>query len=329
MKFSAYIILTMAIILFCLSCTESPDEPHNIEYGIIFNAEPTEIVMKVGESITLNAIAEDTDIQGVSSLENKTLVWQILTGDGTISSNTGTEITFTAPSSIDFSEILTVVSVFPEVDMRHSKEIFITIKADDDMPVDTGICFSRDILPIFNSNCALSGCHNSISRKDGFDLTSYETIVAKDFRPGYPNRSEIYEVLVENDYDDRMPPPPAPKLPQEQIDLIYRWILEGGENKDCNGTPPGGCDTVNVTYAGIIKPVLELNCVGCHSPANLQGDIDLSTYSQLKVYIDNGSFIGSIRQESQYAPMPPNNLKLSDCNLRQIEIWLEEGAKNN
>ena len=33
---------------------------------------------------------------------------------------------------------------------------------------DTSLCFERDILPIFISNCAKSGCHDASSHQEGF-----------------------------------------------------------------------------------------------------------------------------------------------------------------
>src|SRR5690349_8075119 len=46
---------------------------------------------------------------------------------------------------------------------------------------DTALCFERDILPIFQSNCAKSGCHDAASAQDGYVFTSYQTITAKKF----------------------------------------------------------------------------------------------------------------------------------------------------
>ncbi|MFY8185634.1 MAG: hypothetical protein ACOVLD_06160, partial [Bacteroidia bacterium] len=38
-------------------------------------------------------------------------------------------------------------------------------------------CFKEDILPIFVSNCTMSGCHNSIDKKEGYDLSNYDGIM--------------------------------------------------------------------------------------------------------------------------------------------------------
>ena len=35
-----------------------------------------------------------------------------------------------------------------------------------------GVCFEEAVLPIFQANCALSGCHNPTDRQEGYDLTT-------------------------------------------------------------------------------------------------------------------------------------------------------------
>jgi hypothetical protein len=58
------------------------------------------------------------------------------------------------------------------------------------------VCFERDVLPIFQSNCLQSGWHNSQDRREGYDLTTYDRIVSRGIEPGNYKSSKIYEVLV-------------------------------------------------------------------------------------------------------------------------------------
>jgi len=115
----------------------------------------------------------------------------------------------------------------------------------DTIPVDTMpdgvpcdpqvIYFNQDVLPILNSNCAFSGCHDAASAEDGVILESYEDVIATaDVEPFNLDDSEIYEVLVDDDLDDRMPPPPTAALSSDQIQIIAQWILQGGENLECD-----------------------------------------------------------------------------------------------
>ncbi|TXH54461.1 MAG: hypothetical protein E6Q89_07980 [Bacteroidia bacterium] len=77
---------------------------------------------------------------------------------------------------------------------------------------DTALCFERDVLPIFISNCAKSGCHDAITQQKGYVFTSYATITSKKFKAGNLNDTELWEKITEQDHKDRMPPPPNTPL---------------------------------------------------------------------------------------------------------------------
>ena len=93
-----------------------------------------------------------------------------------------------------------------------------------------------------------------------------------------------------------------------------------------NGTT---CDTSAVTYSGTIKSILNESCISCHSVASAQGNVVLEGYSLLKVYVDDGSFLGSVSHGAGYSPMPKGGNKLSDCKILQIQTWIASGAPNN
>jgi len=189
---------------------------------------------------------------------------------------------------------------------------------------DDQICFESSVLPIFVSSCAKPGCHDAETHEEGFILDSYSNIVRKGIKPGNANDSELYEVLFE-DGEDRMPPSPDAPLTQAQKDSIKVWINQGAKNTtDCNCF----CDETQFTYAAIIQPLVSRNCVGCHKPGSLGGNIDLSTYSAVKVQVDNGKFLGSVTHTSGYVAMPQGG-KLSDCEITQITNWINAGALNN
>ena len=87
-----------------------------------------------------------------------------------------------------------------------------------------------------------------------------------------------------------------------------------------------GCDTTTVTYSGTIQPLLQTYCVGCHGSS---GGVSLENYAQVKAAADNGSLVGTVNATSPYNLMPKNGSPLSTCKLRQIEIWVQNGAKND
>lgn len=187
--------------------------------------------------------------------------------------------------------------------------------------------FQQQVLPIFISNCSVSGCHDNITRQDGVVLTSYNSIMSTgDIRPGNPGNSEVYEKITEHDNDDRMPPPPRNRLTQQQIDLIRTWIVQGAKNNSCISS---SCDTANVTYSGAIRNIISNKCQGCHSGANPSGGFDYSTYNGVKARVDDGKLWGAVNHVQGFSPMPKNGSKLSDCELGQIKKWIDAGAPNN
>jgi mono/diheme cytochrome c family protein len=192
-------------------------------------------------------------------------------------------------------------------------------------PADTGICFKRDILPIFLSNCAMSGCHDAISRQDGFQFTDYNSIINKEFVPGNANGTELYEKITEDDNDKRMPPPPRPALTADQVTLIRRWINEGAKNTDFSSD----CDTNNFKFSTAVKPITEQYCKGCHNSAAPSAGIALDSYDGVKTVALNGRMLGAIKHLAGYKPMPQGGSKLSDCQVRQVEKWIAGGALNN
>ena len=92
------------------------------------------------------------------------------------------------------------------------------------------------------------------------------------------------------------------------------------------------CDTMNVSYSETIVPIITTYCLGCHSntSAPLIGDNNrLEDYSDLKDYIENGSFWGSLNGEPAYEQMPFNGSKLDDCTLLKVKSWIDKGYPEN
>ena len=203
----------------------------------------------------------------------------------------------------------------------------------DDDPVlnechpDT-IYFSRDLLPVLANSCARSGCHDAATQADGVLLTDYASVMATaDVRPGNPGGSDIYEVLVDPDPEDRMPPPPNAPLTTEQIQMFYTWIMQGAQDLTCN---EGECDLDNVTFSQTVFPILQNNaCVGCHSGTAPSGGVLLNDYNAVVAAANSGILMGAIRHLSGFAPMPPSGTQISQCHIEQIQTWIDDGTPNN
>ena len=93
--------------------------------------------------------------------------------------------------------------------------------------------------------------------------------------------------------------------------------------------PQRSCNLENLTYSETVVPILEANCLSCHSRAGNQGGITLEGYDALIRQIDNGRLLGAIRHEAGFSPMPKDRPRLLDCQISQIEAWIAEGAPNN
>lgn len=189
---------------------------------------------------------------------------------------------------------------------------------------DSTICFERDILPIFISNCTNSGCHDAISKQDGYQFTDYNSIVSKDFVAGNADKTELYEKITEDKQDKIMPPPPNNPLTTEQIALIRRWINEGAKNTTCTSD----CDTSKFTYSEIVQPILTKNCVGCHNMISDQKGVILDSYTETFKVAQSGRLLKVIKHESGVTAMPLNG-KLLDCDIKLIEKWVNAGMLNN
>lgn len=187
------------------------------------------------------------------------------------------------------------------------------------------VCFESEILPIFQSNCAKSGCHDAASHNEGYVLDSYNNIIRDGIRPGRATNSKIYKVLFETG-NDKMPPPPNPDLTAEQKALIGRWINEGALNTTNCST---GCDTLNFTFNSNIKPILINNCTGCHGGSAPDNNMDFTTYAGVRPVALNGKLLGAITHAPGFSPMPKNAAKLSDCHITQVRKWIEAGAQDN
>ncbi len=92
---------------------------------------------------------------------------------------------------------------------------------------------------------------------------------------------------------------------------------------------PLNCDTTNVTFGKNVLPIITSNCTRCHSGAVPLGNISLENYNDVVASVNGGRFMGSIKHEQGYSAMPKGGGKLSDCDIKHIEIWVASGMPNN
>ncbi len=96
-------------------------------------------------------------------------------------------------------------------------------------PAANTVSFAKDVMPIFEKSCIK--CHGGTDGEKGdLNLTTHENLMkgGKDGAAvvaGDAPNSLLIELITEGEMPKR-----APKLAQEQIDLIVRWVTEGALN---------------------------------------------------------------------------------------------------
>ena len=199
--------------------------------------------------------------------------------------------------------------------------------------IDT-ICFAQDIMPIIQSSCAIKpatgvGCHDG-SGGEARALTNYNSLLTY-INKGNPLHSKIYTVLSGSG-EDKMPPSPYNALNTDQINNFKTWLTQGALNSDCASIK--GCDTTGtISFSSTVWPIIQNNCLGCHSGAYPNGNVSLTNYNQVKTYADNlrnsiPVIDGAIRHLPNFKAMPQSG-QLSLCSIRKIELWIGQGKQNN
>ncbi|MEO8514790.1 MAG: beta-propeller fold lactonase family protein [Ignavibacteria bacterium] len=124
----------------------------------------------------------------------------------------------------------------------------ISFSGCNDSPVRTGesVSFSGDILPVFEANCNFPGCHNSVDKQSGIDLTSWSSLMLHGSRFGaeiIPYSSRWSHLVQHINIDSNIAPVSQPLMPQAKppytngmplgsniVRLITKWIDEGAKN---------------------------------------------------------------------------------------------------
>jgi len=98
------------------------------------------------------------------------------------------------------------------------------------------------------------------------------------------------------------------------------------------GTPNTVCDISVTKFSTEIKPILQSNCLTCHSNASATGNgggIRLQDYADVKTQVNNGKLIGSIEHRAGFSAMPKGGGLISACNILVINTWITKGSLND
>src|SRR5437870_3188344 len=100
----------------------------------------------------------------------------------------------------------------------------------------------------------------------------------------------------------------------------------------------GADDTKPVSFYHDVVPILKRSCTGCHHPAKLKGELDLTTYAAFQKGGKHGpAFKPETPQESRVIEeisgeepnMPKEGDPLTKEEVALFERWIKEGAKDD
>jgi hypothetical protein len=310
MRTTQSLTIALAALLVLTSCVDERGNPINPSNptppSTALAVVPDSIGLDVGQTFQFSA----------KNIEAVNVAWAMESGPGSIS-ETGT---YTAPTSLTTATARARILAMDKRDSTKRAWGIIDLRDPNiGPPVDTNVCFTRDIMPMILSNCSMSGCHDGTSDEEARSLLNYTEIktYVRNGANGQPSaaKSKLYTVLLPG-AEEPMPRDRDP-LSATQIALIKKWIDQGAKNTDCVETT---CDTSAVTYADIDK-IMTTNCTGgCHSGTRPSGNIDLTTEAGARAQVLNGKLIPSIEQRAGAIWMPEGG-KLTDCDIARLRTW--------
>ncbi|MGZ4053693.1 MAG: hypothetical protein ACXVPY_05610 [Bacteroidia bacterium] len=105
-----------------------------------------------------------------------------------------------------------------------------SITKECDLP--TTVSFSQDLLPIFNSQCSISGCHTSATHAGGLNLepaAAYSALLQSG--SGYVDTlNPTFSILYNKLTTTSGPMPPGGALDNCKIKLVLKWIQQKAKN---------------------------------------------------------------------------------------------------
>lgn len=90
------------------------------------------------------------------------------------------------------------------------------------------ICFTEQVLPIFQNSCGTSGCHDAQTGEGDYVFTDYASIM-KSITPGNASKSKAYQAMIST---SEIMPPDNP-LPQDKRTIVRLWIEQGAKETVC------------------------------------------------------------------------------------------------
>jgi formylglycine-generating enzyme required for sulfatase activity len=205
---------------------------------------------------------------------------------------------------------------------------------------DERIDFLKQVKPLLEGAC--THCHGAKEDKGDFRMHTREDMMkGNENGPGLTpkdlTKSAIYTTLILPADDDMvMPPTKSGLLEKSQIEVIKKWIEQGADW-------PAGItleETPRADFVKNIQPILEENCVSCHTPEKHKGDWILTSKKEAFETGENAPNIVpfDLAKSAIYTLaaldaddddlMPPvkSGGPLKREQITMLKLWIEQGA---
>lgn len=206
-------------------------------------------------------------------------------------------------------------------------------------PVFAAVDFDSEIKPIIEAACL--HCHNAANPEGELRLDTLAAAMADDVHaaaivPGDPEASPFYARTVLPADDELVMPPDGRPLDESQTARLRTWIAEGA------AWPQDATLEVQprIDFVEHVQPILEMNCLSCHSGEEPEGDFDLTTHeAALTSGASPPSIVATKPDESSlyrltHLPaddpelMPPKDQggPLAKDSVEILRLWIAQGA---
>lgn len=204
-------------------------------------------------------------------------------------------------------------------------------------PVATYEWISKNV---FQTRCVV--CHNSTVPRAKVDLSSYNRLMASP-GPGGHAKQPIVAGDAENSAlylevsEQKMPPTPK-RLNEAEQKALHDWILAGAPEKTPGVVlpPQGAPNPPQPNYEWLSKNSLR-RCGSCHGVPFKVANVDFTSYAtllaspakELKALVPGDPENSGIFHEVSEGEMPPERHGLTEDEVRVVQQWIQDGAKNN
>ena len=108
----------------------------------------------------------------------------------------------------------------------------LQLNAMEDKPKSSRLNFAKHAKPVFRNHCV--SCHNPNRTSGDLDLTNYVAMMQGGssgdvIEPGSPDDSFLFQLITHADSPEM--PPGDQKIPDEDIEVIRKWIEDGAINR--------------------------------------------------------------------------------------------------